>query len=133
MINDPRIVLNLDQQNIIHKQLDLWKGREGRFEKIASIAWVIKKLNLFKRHQELYHEIAQRMANDEWYVNFDESLKALEAFTCLEDEQLKDYIYPRIERNVRITVWEINMIYYQRITTALLKANRLESELWDKL
>lgn len=60
-------------------------------------------------------------------MNFDESLKALEAFTQLENEELKEYIYPRIERNLNITVWEFNMIYYKRITVGLLENHRFES------
>jgi hypothetical protein len=68
----------------------------------------------------LYQEITERFENDEWYVNFDESLKALEAFTRLENQEAKNYIYPRIERNISITVWEFNMTVYQRIVVALL-------------
>jgi hypothetical protein len=73
------------------------------------------------------------VSNDEWYVNFDESLKALEAFSFLQNEELKNEIYPRIERNLNITVWEFNMTYYQRITVGLLENQRFESTLWDKL
>jgi len=34
---------------------------------------------------------------------------------------------------LEITVWETNMTYYQRITTALFEGDRLESKLWDKI
>ena len=77
ILSDPRAMLSLDQQKTIHKQLELWKGGKGRFDKVATVAWVIKRLNLTSYHSELFMEIANRVAEDEWYVNFDESVKAL--------------------------------------------------------
>lgn len=64
IVEDPRIILTKDQESLIGKQLNLWKGRKGRFEKVATIAWVISKLKLFKYHKELYEEIAERVSND---------------------------------------------------------------------
>lgn len=64
IVEDPRIILTKDQESIINKQLNLWKGRKGRLEKVATISWVISKLKLFKYHKELYEEIAERVSND---------------------------------------------------------------------
>lgn len=49
------------------------------------MAWIIEKLGLQDELRSLYEEIVQRVDDDEWYVNFDESMKALEAFTGIPD------------------------------------------------
>lgn len=42
------IILSHAQKIRIIKQLQLWKGKRGRNDKIATVAWVIKKLHLQK-------------------------------------------------------------------------------------
>ena len=42
-------------------------------------------------------------------------------------------MYEKIERNLGLTLSDVNMSYYQRICLALLAANRVDSEMWEKL
>ena len=57
-------------------------------------------------------------------MNFDESVKAMESFSDYPDEELRNRIYEKIERNVELTIWEVNMKYYQRLVLSLLDAGR---------
>ena len=57
----------------------------------------------------------------------------MEAFSHLENEELKKYIYPRIERNLSKTVWEENLKVYHRMVAGLLESGRVDSPLWIKL
>jgi hypothetical protein len=36
----------------------------------------------------------------------------MEAFHWIEDTQMRNSIYEKIERNVSKTIWEVNMVYY---------------------
>ena len=40
------IILSHEQKDKIIKQLRLWKGKKSRSNKVATVAWVIQKLNL---------------------------------------------------------------------------------------
>ena len=57
-------------------------------------------------------------------MNFDESVKAMESFSDYPNEELRNRIYEKIERNVELTIWEVNMKYYQRLVLSLLDAGR---------
>lgn len=47
------------------EQLSNWKGsRGGRFERVATVAWIIKKLKLQKQLGDLYQEIVDRVEYD---------------------------------------------------------------------
>jgi hypothetical protein len=49
LVTDNRtIILCLNQRHRIVKQLRLWTGRKGRFDKVATVAWVIQRLGLQK-------------------------------------------------------------------------------------
>lgn len=101
-------------------ELKKWEGTSGRFTKIATVAWIIRKLSLEDKLMPLYEDIVRRVDEDEWYVNFDESVKAIESFTDYRDEEVRNRIYEKIERNVGLTLSDVNMVYYQRITLGLL-------------
>ena len=77
-------------RGFIIEELKKWEGGSGRFQKIATVAWIIRKLKLEKKLHNLYEEIVRRIADDEWYVNFDESVKAMESFTDYPDEELRN-------------------------------------------
>lgn len=57
----------------------------------------------------------------------------MEAFTDIPDEEKRMKVYEKIERNVNLTIWEVNMVYYKRLAESLLEAGRSQSPLWDKL
>lgn len=46
MIKDRRIVLSSEQRKIVSDEINKWKNQHGRFQHIATVAWVIKRLNL---------------------------------------------------------------------------------------
>ena len=48
------ITISQQQRARIVKQLNLWKGRKGRFDKVATVAWVINRLDLMKELKPLY-------------------------------------------------------------------------------
>jgi len=53
------------------KQLSLWKNGRGRFQRVATVAWIIHTMKLKDKLKSLYDEIIDRIDNDEWYVDFD--------------------------------------------------------------
>ena len=57
----------------------------------------------------------------------------MESFTDYPDEELRNQVYEKIERNVDLTIWEVNMNYYRRLLLSLLDAGRHKSPLWDKI
>lgn len=59
----------------------------------------------------LLSQFVERVENDEWYVNFDESIRAIETFFDLAPSK-KSKLYEKIERNIALTLWENNQIYY---------------------
>ena len=48
LYSNKTIVLSQSQKKRIMKQLMLWKGKKGTRDKVATVVWIIKKLNLQK-------------------------------------------------------------------------------------
>ena len=47
------------------EQLKLWKGSSGgRFQRVATVAWIIKKMGVNKQLADLYEEITMRIDED---------------------------------------------------------------------
>jgi hypothetical protein len=69
--------MNYNFDKFMVKELNLWKNGGGRFQRVASVAWVISRANLKGELKGLYDEIVERIDNDEWYVDFYESVNAL--------------------------------------------------------
>ena len=77
-------------QSLIIQQLKHWENsRQGRMEKIVTVAWIIKKLKIRKYLSGLYGEIIERVREDEWYVTMEESIKGLETFADIPSETLR--------------------------------------------
>ena len=62
-------------------------------------------------------------------------MKAMEAFPPMnnQDSSQKERIYAKIERNMELTLSDVNMKYYERLSKALFKNERYRSKLWDKV
>lgn len=60
-----------DTDKFMVKQLSLWKNGRGRFQRVATVAWIIHTMKLKDKLKSLYDEIIDRIDNDEWYVDFD--------------------------------------------------------------
>jgi len=75
--------------------------------------------------------------DDNWYMSFSESYKAVQGFTSMllftDDQHRITEIYRRIERVIRISIWEENMIKYRDILVSLQKVNRYNERLFNKI
>lgn len=113
----------------IKKRLN--NSEHEKYPYIGSYAFYLKQLNV--QDEELWNLLANKIDSDEFYPNFKESVLACEGFTMLKKQELINKIYPRIERNICLTIWEVNMTYYKRIATALAQVNRNNDEIFWKL
>lgn len=109
----------------------LVNSQHEKYPFIGSYAFYLKQLNV--QDDELWTLLANKIDSDEFYPNFKETVFACEGFTMLKKQELIDKIYPRIERNICLTIWEVNMTYYKRIATALAQVNRNNDEVFWKL
>lgn len=62
---------------------------------------------------------------------------AVQGFTSLallvEEQSRLDAVYKRIERNIRLSIWEESMDKYQNILKSLVKVNRYDQQVWNKI
>ena len=117
--------LNTERKERLRNEIEKYREGRGRKDKIATIAWTIIRLGLFDQYRDLMNHLAERIEHDEWYVNFDEAVRAMEAFHWLKDDDQRNSLYEKVERNVNKTIWEVNMTYYERLSRALVQAKRL--------
>ncbi|KRX02110.1 Peptidase S24/S26A/S26B/S26C [Pseudocohnilembus persalinus] len=110
-------------------------GNHKLYTNIGSLAHCFSELGV--KDQDLWQQLINKIDRDEWNTNFKESVYALEAFSTYlqnsqEQEQI-DYTFKKIERITKLTLWEVNMTYYKRITESLVRVNRAPDELFAKI
>ncbi len=121
------------QQKAVSAEADRWVGGHGRHEKVASVAYCLARARI--RHP-LLREFVARVHQDQWYVNFHQAVLAAEALAQIKDMHPELDVGPafeRVERNLGLTIWHVNMTYYARLAEALAKGQRQASPLFEQL
>ncbi|KAM3136697.1 hypothetical protein pb186bvf_011142 [Paramecium bursaria] len=134
------ITNNINFKHLVnHVKRQLRDGDHERFPFIGSYSYCFKQLDV--NDMELWKLMEQKVLDDEYYTNFKESVYALQGFSKLpliyhgnpNIQQKIDQLYKKIERIVRLTIWEVDMKHYQNICLALAKVNRFDPETFAKL
>ena len=102
---------------------------------IGSLAHCLWKLG-YKKDQELWKLLGRHVIEGRYYTEFREGVYGIEGFQWLRtfaDQEFVDEVYKSLERVTMITIWEVNMTYYQRIANALVGAGRSSPKLFQKL
>lgn len=64
VLNDPKLA-GKKVNSFLIKQLKSWEGDcGGRFQRVATVAWIIRKMGLRKYVGDLYEEIIRRVDED---------------------------------------------------------------------
>lgn len=129
------------KEMLMHLKFVLASGSHERFPYIGSLAYCFDRLGV--NDKELWMLMEQKVNDDEYYTNFAESVYAAQGFTRLnlvyyglkrEKIQEKiDTLYKKIERIIRLTIWEVNIEHYHSIATALAQVNRFDPLTFGKL
>lgn len=103
---------------------------------LGTFAYCLRHLDV--EDQELWQLFEEKALNDEYYVNFQESFRLCEGFVKFAqifkgNRERVDFLFEKVERNLGLTLWNANMLYFQRIAAALVDAGRENSRLFEKL
>lgn len=139
-LND-QYMLKLDKHNstdletlVRHIKSHL-KNATQEYPHIGSIANCFWRLG-YRKDQELWLTLGDYIIDDRYHPNFNESVYGLEGFTVLKkfaDKEFIDKVYERLEWTASVTMWEVNMTYYQRIAKSLAEVERYTPKIFEKL
>ena len=124
-----------DLSNFIKKIKDNLRETTQDLPLIGSYAYCFWKLG-YKKDEELWLILGNHIIDDKFYTNFRETVLAVEGFTMLRhfaDQKFIDQVYKKLERLVVLTIWEVNMTYYKRISESLVQVNRFNPVVFDRL
>ncbi|CAD8184695.1 unnamed protein product [Paramecium pentaurelia] len=124
-----------------HIKKCLITNQHDKFPLIGSYAYCLNKLDINDR--EMWRLLEYKILEDQYHTTFDESVFAAQGFCKLplmyygqSEETIQnkiDKVYKKLERVIRITIWEVNPIHYHSIAMALAKVNRFDPEMFAKL
>ena len=102
---------------------------------IGSYAWCFWKLSLYE-DSELWLTLGDYIIDERFSPNFNESLCGIEGFTALDgiaDQQFIDAVYKRLEKVLVLTILEVDIAHYKRITESLIKVHRFTRYVFENI
>ena len=102
---------------------------------IGSYAWCFWKLKHYD-DSELWLTLGDYIIDERFSPNFNESISGIEGFTVLEgiaEQPFIDEVYKKLERILVLTIAQVNITHYKRITDSLLKVHRFTKFVFDSL
>jgi len=102
---------------------------------IGTYAWCFKKLD-HNEDAELWMTLGDHIIDGRFYPNFNETICGIEGFTALDgiaDQGFIDEVYNKLEKILVLTILEVSINHYKRISESLVKVHRFTEYVFENI